>query len=193
MTTSALLCVDLVNDYVHADGALAGGMANNAQEILPRIARIQEHFRSPERLVIHVGTWFMPGYPELYSQSPLYGEVKDKGALLSKEWGGTFHELTAPKDEDPRMHKHRSSAFFRTRLEIVLRANRVDTLYIVGADTSGSIESTVRAAHDGDFNTVVISDACIGRSDDEQKCSLNNMARFAEVLTFGEVSPRLVR
>jgi nicotinamidase-related amidase len=55
--------------------------------------------------------------------------------------------------------KFRSSAFFQTPLDLILRANGRKTTLVCGAVTEGCIESTVRDAAHYDYLPVVLSDA----------------------------------
>ncbi|HEX4386265.1 MAG TPA: isochorismatase family protein, partial [Myxococcales bacterium] len=58
------------------------------------------------------------------------------------------------------IHKQRVGAFSENHLELVLRARGIDHLVLFGISTSGIVLSTVRAAFDKDFRTVVLADAC---------------------------------
>ena len=56
--------------------------------------------------------------------------------------------------------KHRVNALYGTALDLILRANALDTLIILGYATSGVVLSTVRAAADLDYRLVVVEDCC---------------------------------
>jgi nicotinamidase-related amidase len=45
-------------------------------------------------------------------------------------------------------------------LDLILRANNIDTLIILGYATSGVVLSTVRYAADLDYRLVVVEDCC---------------------------------
>jgi nicotinamidase-related amidase len=56
--------------------------------------------------------------------------------------------------------KHRVNALFGTDLGVILTANDVDTLVMLGYATSGVILSTTRFAADADYRVVIVEDCC---------------------------------
>lgn len=56
--------------------------------------------------------------------------------------------------------KHRVSAFSGNDLEMILRAQGIDTLVLLGISTSGVVLSTLTYAADLDFRCFVIKDCC---------------------------------
>ena len=52
------------------------------------------------------------------------------------------------------------SAFAGTDLDLMLRANGIDTLILTGIATSGVVLSTLRHAADADYTLLVVSDCC---------------------------------
>ncbi|MDD9912467.1 MAG: cysteine hydrolase [Alphaproteobacteria bacterium] len=191
----ALLCIDLVNDLAHKDGKLAEkGYADFAEQnnTLNRIHRIQDQFRQQGAMVVHTRTCFTENYFELNDNSPFFQKVKKLGALARHSWGTEFLPEVAPfKGKEPIITKHRLSAFHRTRLDVILGSQKVEKLYICGVGTHNAIESTVRDAHDRDFDITVISDACIACSDEEQQSALASMADFATVDEFNKIALEL--
>ena len=55
------------------------------------------------------------------------------------------------------------SAFAGTDLDMILRANGIETLVLAGIATSGVVLSTVRHAADADYRLVVVGDCCADR------------------------------
>ena len=56
--------------------------------------------------------------------------------------------------------KTRVGAFSTTKLDATLKAAGVDTVLLAGVHTSGVVLTTVREAHDLDYQVVVLADAC---------------------------------
>src|SRR5215470_13003772 len=71
-----------------------------------------------------------------------------------------IHPAVAPQDGDIVVTKHRVSAFAGTDLEMILRANEIDTLVLFGIATSGVVLSTLTEAFDLDYKLFVIEDLC---------------------------------
>jgi nicotinamidase-related amidase len=71
-----------------------------------------------------------------------------------------IHELVKPEANEPIITKYRVSAFTGSTLEVILRAQNIDTLVLSGISTSGVVLSTLREAADKDFKITVLEDAC---------------------------------
>lgn len=191
---TALLCIDLTNEFISPDGKLASeGYAEFAvkHDSLNRIARIQEHFREQDRLVIHMRTVYSENYHEHYKYSPLLGGLRKKNALILGQYGTEFVTKVAPKDQEPIINKHRVNAFHRTRLDLILRTQDIQTLYIIGVGTDTTIDATVWDAHDRDYDVHVISDACIAANDYDNAVGLKSMEKVAKVQSWAETAVKL--
>lgn len=191
---TALLCIDFTNEFINPEGKLSAegysefAMKNNS---LDRIARIQEHFRDQERMVIHMRTAFSDTYHEHCKFSPLMGNLREKKALILNEFGTEFVEQVGPKAHESIINKHRVSAFYRTRLDIILRTQDIKTLYIVGVGTDTTVDATSWDAHDRDYDVHVISDACVATNDYDHAVGLKSIAKVATVQTWAETAVKL--
>lgn len=74
-----------------------------------------------------------------------------------------FFEELRPIDGEFHVVKRRYSGFYSTELEIVLRAVRAETLFLIGGLTDVCIHYTFADAHQRDFHVRVIED-CVGGS-----------------------------
>ena len=64
------------------------------------------------------------------------------------------------RPEDIVVVKQRYSPFLNTDLDLVLRALKADTLFLVGANTNNCVLSTAFEAFNRDFKVVLIEDCC---------------------------------
>ncbi len=79
------------------------------------------------------------------------------------------------------------SAFAGTDLEMILRANDIETLIVFGIATSGVVLSTVRHASDADYRLVVIKDCCADMDAEVHACLIDKVfPRQATVLSASE-------
>jgi len=192
--TVALLSIDMINECVHPDGKLSDkGFADFAvkHDVLQRVARIQEHFREQGGLVVHVRTGFSANYPEHPPESPILGPMREMEALKLGTWGTEFPAEVAPRNGEPVLTKHRMGPFYRSRLEIILRTQKVTDIYIVGLATMGSVALSAMEAHDRDFNVTVIEDGCIDHNEERHQMGLEFVSACAEVKEFKDVAVRL--
>jgi nicotinamidase-related amidase len=93
-----------------------------------------------------------------------------------------------PRADEVVIGKHRVNALYGTALDLILRANTIDTLMILGYATSGVVLSTVRYAADLDYRLVVIEDCCADQDPDVHDFLTQRIfPRQAEVVMSGEV------
>lgn len=71
-----------------------------------------------------------------------------------------IHASVKPTEGEVVVGKHRVNALYGTDLDMILRANNIETLIILGYATSGVVLSTVRYAADADYRLIVVEDCC---------------------------------
>ena len=77
-----------------------------------------------------------------------------------------IHDAIKPIEGEVVVGKHRVNAFYGTGLDLVLRANDIETLIILGYATSGVVLSTLRYAADLDYRLLVVEDCCADQQAD---------------------------
>ncbi|MGH7440124.1 MAG: cysteine hydrolase family protein [Polyangiaceae bacterium] len=92
-----------------------------------------------------------------------FGPIRESGRFAERSPGTEVHPAVAPKAGDIVVTKHRVSAFAGTDLDMILRANGIETLVLGGIATSGVVLSTIRHAADADYRLVVVADCCADR------------------------------
>ena len=83
--------------------------------------------------------------------------------------------MVAPEAHDLVVTKHRVSAFAGTDLDMILRANDIETLILFGISTSGVVLSTVRHAADADYRLIVIKDCCADQDPEVHACLVDKV------------------
>ena len=160
---TALLLVDLQNDFVHPNGAYGrAGLGVAEIAALPaRLAPLAAAIRAKGGLVVTTHFTLVPGRggepiisPHLQAMRPFL----IKGDFLPGAWGHQLVDKLKPSDLS--VEKIAYSAFYMTRLEWVLRKSGITRLIVGGIVTNGGVASTVREAHVRDIDTVVLSDGC---------------------------------
>ena len=138
-------------------------------------------------IYIHVG--FRPGFPEVSSRNPLFSAIKSspERQKMFEGVGSDIHETVAPKNGDIVIMKHRVSAFHGTDLDMILRANEIDTLVQFGIATSGVVLSTLVDAADRDYKISVIKDCCADMDEELHTCLIDKyFTKRGEVVTAEE-------
>lgn len=170
--------------------AIVSRYLGSVQDFLPRAASVLQQARAAGITVIHIQVGFRPGLPEISARNPLFGAIKS-----SPDWQKMFqgpaasiHPDVAPLADEIVVTKHRVSAFAATDLDMILRANEIDTLVLFGIATSGVVLSTLLDACDADYRLIVVKDCCLDNDPDVHSVLIDKFfPRRATVLTAAEL------
>jgi len=179
---TAVLSMDLQTSIVSIYTKDSPDLANRASEVLKEARRLG-------MAVIHVRVGFRPKLPEVSPRNVLFAGIKNSAQhqALFEGAAGDIHPAVAPQAGDIVVVKHRVSAFAGTDLEMILRANGIDTLVLFGIATSGAVLSTLLEASDADYRLFVIGDCCADLDAALHACLLEKLYPWrATVLTAGE-------
>jgi nicotinamidase-related amidase len=155
--------------------------------LLDRTARLLAAARAAALRVAFVGVGFRDGYPEVSARNQSFAAIRTTGAFLSAAPGSEIHPAVAPASGEVVVTKHRVSAFAGTDLDMILRANDIDTLVLTGIATSGVVLSTTRHAADADYRLVIVRDCCADADEEVHRVLMEKIfPRQATVTTAEE-------
>ena len=160
---TALLTIDLQNDFLHPEGAY-GRAGKGAAQIAALPARIQpvaDALRKAGGVYVSAQFTLVPGPGGVPLISPHLARLRPfltKGDFAPGSFGHSLVDALAPADYT--VEKVAYSAFYQTRLEYILRALGITRLMIGGIVTNGGVASTLRDAHLRDIDTILLSDGC---------------------------------
>jgi len=140
---------------------------------IPRVARVLNLARRAGMRVVHVKVGFRPNVPEASPRNLFLSAVKASPAHQQFFQGdrGATHSGVAPEPNDLIVTKSRVSAFAGTDLDLLLHANDIDTLVLLGIATCGVVLFTSVDAFDADYRLVIVKDCCAD-SDTDGWCGL---------------------
>jgi nicotinamidase-related amidase len=175
---TALLVVDMQRDFCLPGGAFdqQGMDISMYPDMIPRLARLLRAAREVRTTVIFIQMTVLAGRR---SESPaqirfnMRMHLQDHGPLrplwytIDGSQGQEIIPELAPVDGDLAVRKYRSSAFWGTNLDMLLRSNGLKTLVMTGCTTEGCVESTARDALFNDYYVVMAED-CVASDDREQ-------------------------
>ena len=180
---TALIVVDVQNDYCHPRGSLGCAGADLAA-VAPAVANIERLIlaaRESGAAVIFVRNWH-----EVWTDSDAWvgrKPLSTSRAAIARSWGAEFFNVE-PLASEPIISKYRYSGFIGTNLDQALRTLKRDVLIMTGIATNVCVESTARHAVFLDYRIVFMSDATATADGDAiQKATLHNMERH-----FGRVA-----
>ena len=175
---SALLVMDFQVGIVEQ-------LAGDKDGLLARTTELAAAARGFGVRVIYVVVGFRAGYPEVSAHHPTFGAIKQTGRFAASDASAAIHPAVAPVGDEVVVTKHRVSAFTGTDLDMILRANAIDTLVLAGIATSGVVLSTVRHAADADYRIVVAGDCCADRDAEVHRVLLDKVFARQTTVTTG--------
>ena len=194
---TALLVIDMQNDFVHDDGHCAKSfglpMVSGFQSVIAPIARLAGVARAAGLPVIYTKVVQLPdgslASPVWLADNLRYGY--EPLQCMQGSWGWEIIDELLPAAGDLVVEKTRRSAFQGTNLENLLRARGTESLVVTGVAGSGCVLSTVRDAIERDYFTIVVRD-CIANNNAEltQACYPEFQALLApeDFTTLAEVA-----
>lgn len=183
---TALVVIDLQNDFLDAKGAYArGGDSNPPALLLPdRVAAVARALKAAGGLVAASQFTLWPdaaGEPMVSPHLKALRPYLRRGDFAPGSWGQANVEALAGL-VDVAVCKVAYSAFFNTQLDWVLRRAGIDTVAVCGIVTNGGVASTVRDAHMRDYRTLVLADGCAAFGEERHETALADMRNVAEVV-----------
>lgn len=181
-SVSALVVVDLQNDFCHPDGM----QANSGKSVVAaQLAACQtEQFIASAR-AHDVPVFFVQNTHSDATDSPAWRNRRRPNPpttnCLVGTWGAEFYGVH-PQPHDVVIRKHRYSAFINTELAQLLKDTGRSSLHFAGVATSVCVETSLRDAVCLDFEATLVADCC---GDYDQSAHQGSLARIASA--FGEV------
>jgi nicotinamidase-related amidase len=142
----------------------------------PRLGELLRAARDSGVLVVHVQNTALPSRLSDAPSQIRFNLRMHQGARQGAEplrytipgtVGHEFVDDLAPEDDELVVRKYRSSGFWGTNLDLLLRSNGIETVVVTGCTTEGCVESTARDAMFSNYYVVVAQD-CVASDDLEQ-------------------------
>ena len=175
LARSALLIVDMQNDFCHPDGWFGqkGISVKPMQKPIGAISRLLAAWRPAGGAVV----WLNWGVrPDRLNLSPTiqfkgkravdgvgYAErsPQDRGlSVVQGEWGAQVVDELSVAALDITVFKHRLSGFWDNELDSILRQQGITTLLFAGVNTDRCVFSSLQDAGFLGYDCVLLSDAC---------------------------------
>lgn len=175
LTRSALIVVDMQNDFCHPEGwfGCAGKFSERVRQPIPVIASLSDQLRAAGARIV----WLNWGIREDRANLPPgvlyrgkrratesgYGETPSNGrgpAVVQGTWGATLIEELSPAPQDLLVYKHRLSGFWDSELDSILRQAGITTLLFAGVNIDRCVFSTLQDAGFLGYDCLLIEDAC---------------------------------
>ena len=144
MVKSALIVVDMLNDFIHEKGALYCGQS--ARDIVSFVHLRLEAHRRAGSLVVFLQDAHLKDDIEFEKFPP---------HCIAGTWGSQIIDDLAPRSGEHVLAKTRYSGFYGTDLEKILVADAPEEVEVVGVCTSICVMDTVGGLANRDYRTTV--------------------------------------
>lgn len=191
---TALLIVDMQNDFVHDDGAYARGGARVAEvAALPaRLAPLVQAARAKGLFTVATQFTLVPGRggePMIADHLRKLRPFLRKGDFHPGSWGHQVVQELSPVDTC--VEKVAFSAFYQSRLEFVLTRAGITHVLVCGIVTNGGVASTAREAHVRDLHVTVLADGCAAPTPRIHEAALADLANVVAIQSCAEALAEL--
>ncbi len=194
---TALVVVDVQRDFCTPGGAFdrLGVDISMYPAMVSRLARLIDGARAAGVRVVYVMMTTLPGRliesPAQIRFNRRLHLAANGGEPLDYTADGSVGQQIIPElpveDGDMIVKKYRSSGFWGTNLDMLLRSNAVQTVIVTGCTTEGCVESTARDAMFNDYY-VVIPEDCVASDDRAQHdASMLLMRHRFDIATCDEI------
>jgi ureidoacrylate peracid hydrolase len=184
--TTAVLIVDLQNDFLDSKGAYGrSGTSNPDIAALPaKVGPLLAEVRKAGGWVVSTQFTLVPGKngePFISNHLKKLRPFLTKGDFMPSSWGHSLVNELQPADIT--IEKVAYSAFYQSRLDFALNRAGIKTLMVCGIVTNGGVASTVRDAHVRDFHTITLEDGCAAFSKETHNVSIASLETVGEVMS----------
>jgi len=185
LQNSAVLVVDIQNDWDHEDGARAKGGDDVSifQNTVPKVEEFLTGARRYQMPIIHLRSTH-----DKWTDAPPWlarfnkRNIDVRAFLQPGSWGAEFYKIT-PQADEYIITKHRYSAFVGTELDLVLRCIGVRTIIMTGFATDVCVQNTALHGFMKDLYVVVLADCTATLIPEDHEIALSYMDKLSLVIT----------
>lgn len=163
MSKTALLIVDMINDFNFAEGE---ALAENTKKIIEPILSLKKTFNEKDMPVIYINDHY-----NLWQAD--FEKIMD---YCSNETSDEIIKKIAPKkNQDYFLIKPKHSAFYGTALHTLLQQLKVDTLILAGIAGNICVLFTANDAYMREYNLIIPEDFIASNYEEDNKYALTMM------------------
>ena len=197
---SALLIVDMQNDFLHRDGSFSHIAREHPEAkidmpflvgTIPKVKRLADAFRARGRPVVYLAHVLKPDYSDAafpYWRVGIEPASGNRTHCVEGTWGAQNIDDLKRQEGEHLVVKKGFGGFSNTPLDTVLRNMGVTTCVVSGVTTCVCVSTTVRGGVEYNYRMILASDAVAEVDQVTHEAELKTMARvFADVKTTDKV------
>lgn len=154
-STTALLLIDLQNDFVEPGAPLETAMAYKS---LPKLKELMAFCRDKGITLIYTRHAHDDDGSDMGLFKDIYPGLGQRQALIEGQRGAEIYEEIAPRKGDIVVRKQRYSGFFETNLDLILRSKGIKDVAIAGATSEDCCLATARDAMYRGYRVAFLAD-----------------------------------
>jgi len=158
MEKTAILVVDLVNDFTRPDGKI---YYETTGEMMPRAVKFIQSMRERGAVIVYIQQVTSREEAARLSQ-----DLKLRVCCVEGSGGECLDERLPIEAEDIIVQKRKASGFFRTELERILEERGIRNVAVIGTKTNCCVRATATDASMRDYRTFLITD-CVSTNTEE--------------------------
>ena len=200
ISRSALIIVDMQNDFLHPDGSFAQLAQEHLEAMIdmpflvgtiPYAKRLVTAFRGAGKPVVYVAHVLKADYSDAafpFWRLGMEPATGNRTHCVEGTWGAQVIDELQPKEGEPVVVKKGFGGFANTPLDTILRNMGITTCVVAGVTTCVCVSNTVRGGVEYNYRMILVSDAVAEVSRETHNSELKTMSRiFADVKTTDEV------
>jgi len=198
---SALIIVDMQNDFLHPDGNFSYIAREHPEfnidmpflvETIPNVKKLADAFRAAGRPVVYLAHVLKPDYSDAafpYWRIGIEPGSGNRTHCVEGTWGAQIVDELAPWEGEHVVIKKGFGGFApSTPLDTILRNMGVTTCVVTGVTTCVCVSTTVRGGIEHNYRMILVSDAVAEVSREAHGAELQMMDRlFADLKSADEV------
>jgi nicotinamidase-related amidase len=198
ITRSALIIVDMQNDFLHPDGGFAARARAKPgrvdmeflQGTIAPTKQLAEAFRAAKRPVVYITHVVKPDFSD--GQWPWWRLGHQPGGnrafVAEGSWGAKIVDDLAPREGEHVVVKKGFGGFSNTPLDTILRNFDVTTAVVCGVTTCVCVSTTLRGGVEHNYRMILARDAVAEVDRQTHEAELRTIARvFGDVKSNDEI------
>jgi len=168
-TTTALVVIDMQRDFIERGGfgEALGNDVSRLAAIVPTVRDLLAWARAHRLRVVHTREGHRPDLADCPPAKRLRGRpslrIGDAGpmgrVLVDGQPGNDIVPVLAPRAGETVIVKPGKGAFYATKLDVLLRSQRITHLILAGVTTEVCVQTTMREANDRGYDCLLVEDA----------------------------------
>jgi len=194
--TAALVVIDMQRDFIERGGfgEALGNDVSRLAAIVPTVRDLLAWARAHAIRVVHTREGHRPDLADCPPAKRRRGRpslrIGDEGPmgriLVDGQPGNDIVPVLAPRAGEAVIVKPGKGAFYATKLDALLRAQRITHLILAGVTTEVCVQTTMREANDRGYECLLLEDCC-GATDFGNHLAAIKMVKMQNGV-FGSVS-----